>query len=767
MHRPLGARAGGVLLLGLLAAGCGELPPVGEGCEALPGELVISEFMAAPLESEAGTEWEDEWIELYNPSGRPVTLNRLYVSAAGSTEPKSISLRNAGTLAAGDYYVVGAPPSDIEHIDYSYTEWEIDRASLRLTNSTGLLRLSCKGETIDEVAYGERGNVPAPVAGRSQSFDGGAAPDALLNDDKGWWCAAGDAYDGRQVGTPGTRNVNCGFATCVDNGTERDVEAPEPGDVLISEVFADPVGADGSREWLELYINRESPVDLNRVEVRVVTSRTDSVELEQNACLRFAGDSYVVLGASTDTAANGDTPVDIAVPEMDGGFFVNGAHTIEIWRGSTLLDRAQVPEAYSNTRAGVDYAYSNMLDGAAFDPAVLSPEANDTQWSFCRARRGRDTGFFEMLGTPGAPNPVCGVVACEQAGGGLRAVVPPAADALIVNEVLADADSVADGDGEWIELYAEVGGVDLNGLRIRNRKENDDTFRETRIAATECLTLGAGDYAVAANSDDPAVNGGLPPAVPVLDTLRFFNYPGDLDGQMPFNLVVEVRSGDAVVDSATVPVSSDAGVASGLVPQQQSVSANDSPENFCFAESGGLYDDLGSPGQPNVCGPTCLDGEAPRPLRTPQPGELIITEVMYDLPDADNCEEWFEVYATRPLDLNGVELINDSIEEPLGQVGDACLPVSAGYSVIASANATFASTTPVAARTSACLQNGPDTLVLRSAAGQIDATAEYGSGGNGQTFSLISSDPAAVDNSDRNAWCENAEPTPAQVNTCN
>src|SRR5262249_54842081 len=78
-------------------------------------------------------------------------------------------------------------------------------------------------------------------------------------------------------------------------------------------------------------------------------------------------------------------------------------------------------------------------------------------------------------------------------------------------------------------------------------------------------------------------------------------------------------------------------------------------------QSYGAGDD-GSPGAPNEACPIvvpagkCLDGTTLRDLVVPQPGDLVISEIMPD-PNAvaDGAGEWFEVTVKKDVDVNGLE----------------------------------------------------------------------------------------------------------------
>ena len=117
-------------------------------CEPSEGDLTINEFMPDPDGSDQGY----EWIELYNPSGAPVSVAGWGV-AAGTSDYDSLDLVFPGgtSVPAGGFLVVGG-------------EW-VEEADVVLdvslgngTGTDGLQLVDCDGNVVDTVVYGEPGN---------------------------------------------------------------------------------------------------------------------------------------------------------------------------------------------------------------------------------------------------------------------------------------------------------------------------------------------------------------------------------------------------------------------------------------------------------------------------------------------------------------------------------------------------------------------------------------------------------------------------------
>jgi hypothetical protein len=96
------------------------------------------------------------------------------------------------------------------------------------------------------------------------------------------------------------------------------------------------------------------------------------------------------------------------------------------------------------------------------------------------------------------------LTACDPAGGG-GSGVPPSADELIITEVMFNPSAVADGYGEWFEVYNRSSQpLELKGLTVQAGINTGGQF-----TILTSVVVPAGGYAVFAPSGDEAVNGGL------------------------------------------------------------------------------------------------------------------------------------------------------------------------------------------------------------------------------------------------------------------
>jgi Lamin Tail Domain len=279
----------------------------------------------------------------------------------------------------------------------------------------------------------------------------------------------------------------------------------------------------------------------------------------------------------------------------------------------------------------------------------------------------------------------CSVVAaCGPSGGGGEGECKDSllAGDLVVTEVFADfkaptgGTSGADEGKEWIEIYnASDRPIDLEGLRVDHSRIDGSKLNSHVMAS---VTIAPGQYLVLGNT-----------TADLLPAYVDYGYGGDL-GDL-FNTdggKVALSCGASEIDSADYD-----GVKEGRSRQLTGATfpdytLNDDQNNWCEAADAEFDPaNFGTPGTDNDCQPVvqgaCNDAGTMRPTVSPQPGELVITEVMPQPAGDDTKQEWFEVKALADFDLNGLALdrVGDSTNPNVVESPD-CLHVSAGEYVI-------------------------------------------------------------------------------------
>ncbi len=454
----------------LVLLGCGrEAIAERSACDDLSaGDLVITEVHANPDGSDA----DGEYIEFFNATKAPLTLDGLTISTSRTDGVGPKSHRFIGGLVEAERYIaVGNAPIESmpAYLQYSYG------ASLGpLRNSDATLLLRCGEMLLDQVRY-ER-----TVDGRALEFDGRLAPDHELNDDEHHWCAAptgiSEISEGN-FGTPGTRNSPCAFETemeglCLEEGSSRTIRAPDPGEVRITEWMANPEGPDADFEWVEALFEVET--DLNGLELGPAPDALKLV-IDQEDCFPVDAGARVVFGASPAAAPRVDAELSFSLGN-------SAPRAIVAAFGEVVLDRVD---------------YDGTVEGVAWQIDV-----ND---QVCGARSG-DEYLDGNFGTPGELNrlcpPVLGPGMCLDAGTP-RSIVHPSPGDVAISEWMANPSSVGNREGEWIELRFSV-AVDLNGLVL-----SDLASGATTVEAEDCLRVDAGTHIVFARNANPLENGGV------------------------------------------------------------------------------------------------------------------------------------------------------------------------------------------------------------------------------------------------------------------
>jgi hypothetical protein len=228
---------------------------------------------------------------------------------------------------------------------------------------------------------------------------------------------------------------------------------------------------------------------------------------------------------------------------------------------------------------------------------------------------------------------------------------------LVITEVFADFAAPAGGAGgdegkEWFEIYnASDRAIDLEGVTIAHGRVEGGTSAPKKHVMGP-ITIAPGAYLTLGNSTRD-----------LLPAYIDYGYSNEL-GEF-FNTnggKIDLTCGSTVVDSANYD-----GVKAGrsrqlTAAQPPDYTLNDDQVNWCeAADTEFEANNFGTPGQDNDCRPqiagACTDGNGMRDTVPPQPGQLVITEVMPSPGAADDDKgEWFEVKALAPLDLNGLAL---------------------------------------------------------------------------------------------------------------
>jgi hypothetical protein len=251
---------------------------------------------------------------------------------------------------------------------------------------------------------------------------------------------------------------------------------------------------------------------------------------------------------------------------------------------------------------------------------------------------------------------------------------------LVVTEVLADYAAPSGGTGtddgkEWFEIYNNAERpVSLKGVTVVHSRPDGSKSATHTI---DDITLAPGQYFTLGNATQDLVPAYVDYGFGA-DLGDFFNSDG---GKLA------LKCGNNVIDEAVYDT-----VKSGHSRQLSNsgppdYTLNDDQVNWCEANASEFEpNNFGTPGQENDCSPvvmgSCNDSGSMRPVVSPAPGELVITEIMASPDGTDGDTEWFEARALASFDLNGLGIgrITDTTPDPVGGVD--CIPVASGTDIV-------------------------------------------------------------------------------------
>jgi hypothetical protein len=347
------------------------------------GELVITEVMPGP----SGDDNLQEWFEVEATAA--VDLNNLQLDrASDSSAPSTITSPTCIPVAAGTrlLFAKNADPllnGGLPAVDGLFTFSMLAGSAA----SPGDVRIAFGGTTIDAISW------TGSAAARSRQLDPDATT-ATANDDELNFCDATAAYSGTDFGTPKLANLQCPPrpGECTGATGDRPILKPAVGQLVITEYFANPFGADtdDEQEWFEILNVGPGAVDLNDLGLKGNATTINLIDAD--ACLTLPQDGFALFAHSTDPAVNG------GLPAVDATF----TFAIAASNGSlSVLDGALVIDQTTWTTPAVPDGLSRQLD-----PATLTSIANDTQNSFCDAAGAAQIygSVAENLGTPRVQN---------------------------------------------------------------------------------------------------------------------------------------------------------------------------------------------------------------------------------------------------------------------------------------------------------------------------------------------------------------------------
>ena len=371
-----------------------------------PGDLVVTEYLPNPGGATAADDAGKEWFEVLVVND--VDLNGLVIksgTAVDSLPPSGACIEaQSGSLlvfANGDALGAGLPG-----VDFAIT--------IPLANAgtcpndvpdpaLPTLGLEIGGAVVDHVCY-----TTAPAAA-SRSVNA-SSKNAVDNDAEAAWCTSTGVYanlggiDHRgSPGAPSPDEVAClvPAGSCLAGETIRAIVPPVAGDLVITEVMANPDGStavdDFGKEWFEVLAF--ATVDLNGVVVRRTTV-TEPLPAGPE-CFTVTPGTYLLF-SNGDTTSAGlprvDFDVDLTLDNTGtcpGGVPDPASPTLALEAGGSLIDQICYTAVSTAASRTVKFFFENATD-------------NDLPESWCTSTSVyANLAGLDHKGTPGVQDQEC------------------------------------------------------------------------------------------------------------------------------------------------------------------------------------------------------------------------------------------------------------------------------------------------------------------------------------------------------------------------
>ncbi len=408
-----------------------------------------------------------EWIELCNNGTEAVALDGYTIRSGGASFATSFTLSAAGSIAPGEYVVVG----------FGSTTWPgAFNGNLENGGSVadGVQLVDAVGTVLDTLLYdGAAGGLLDDLGRAEPSAIGVGEGESLGRFNGTSDCVDTDdtSVDFVEYETPTPAAANGDPSTDTGDTGGTPVDCSAAADIRLNELLSNPSGSDDGLEWVELYNRGAADVDVSGWVLRTATQATggSSDSLPDGTSI-VAGGFLLVgaggVGAITVNNGTGGDGVYLLCDDVILDSVVYGADNSD-----GLVDDWGIPATSIADVPGENETLGRREDGV------------DTDQS------GDDWGI-STLPTPGAANDVPPKPPDPQCR-------PEGSDGLRLNEVLNDP-TEADATYEFVELYnAGDVAIQLEGFVLDAAKS---TWKENAVLPAgaviepgEFYVIGGGD----------------------------------------------------------------------------------------------------------------------------------------------------------------------------------------------------------------------------------------------------------------------------------
>lgn len=570
----------------LLAAGCSDDGTSSTpSCQLAAGDLVISEIMYDPPTGGM------EWFEIYNATNTVQNL-RLLKLKAGNKTIRDETIRKELKIKAKSYFLVaigkvsgdGGPSLDADFV------WDNSSA---LTNTGATITLTCGSVEVTKVNYtpGSSGWAKASKGKALQLsarlLAGTSRPDAAEVVKGSNWCEATSKIEDKHYGTPGKANVDCPLPPQCGH---------KAGDLLITEIMADPKAPDSNSEYFEIYNNKGTKIStVGGLCLKIWTSNALTGKANYAGSITKAlpldKGGFLTIGSGE---MGKDRPwVDYYWSKMS---LTNSGATVGLYcddkcdksefnASATLIHKV----AYGNKASGKgppkpSSGVAKELSGSLFKGARIPTAETEKPGNWCDATATYDAKSGDK-GTPGKANSSCSAVSCSH----------PVRDGdLVINEYMVNGAGNESNQKEWVEVKvvkaAKDNKVDLSGLEFVYGKDLAAGIKSSKLVGTGCMTHSVGERILLGRKPSGSVDCSVSPK---------YTFGGSALGNSAGAVGLRLINGQKIIAKAEYTSSKD-GVAQNRDESSGKYCA--ATTQFCADKTKGAVG-LGTPGKANVSCP--------------------------------------------------------------------------------------------------------------------------------------------------------------------
>lgn len=604
----------------------------GLGVVPLPGELLITEFMANPHGIADG---DGEWFEIVSLAPETVDLAHCKLHDGGIDSFPIGASWATYPMEPGARWVFGAN-ANIEtnggvDVDMVYSDFY-------LSNQSDEIRITCGEQVVDEVAYDESWQISP---GAALSLDSAASQDTATNDAPISWCAGQSEYTAGNLGSPGLENDACPILDtevddCILAGPVG-VEVVEGAPIVFTGLLYDEEDTDVTEGLDEL------PLLLAQAGWGVAGSDLDT----------WAWAEAIGVASWNDTEMPGYDQYSVSLPAPELGSY-SALFRFSLDNGATwtLCDLTGTGDGFSMEDSGSFATAEDPCVGFSCGPPPQAQCLGQVFTTYtgegsCVAQGVTPQCVFEDEALDCVlTGAVCTPSGCE---GGATA---PLSGEMVISEVMNNPSAVSDGKGEWFEVTNVTEySLNLEGCTIGGA--NDTPHLITTGGALVAPPGAALLFVRNANTEE---NGGL---------VGDYAYAGVTLGNADDSLTLHCADTliDQIIwdDGLTFP--DPAGASIQLDAGSLDATSNDSGEAWCASEDTyGELGDMGTPGTTNALCDPCLDVICDTPPGPTCEGEMAITTDPSGTCEAGSC-----VYAPNdPVDcaLTGESCVDGACVTP-------------------------------------------------------------------------------------------------------